>query len=111
MYEYKRVLLLIARGTLAGRTDQTRDLVTALREMLSVNLETTGRFLLLHDDASEEVGESARVAVAMTHGLVEACMQVSQDGARLVEETKTKIEEIKESIVTMESLLTKAGIV
>ena len=85
--------------------------MTALREMLSVNLETTGRFLLLHDDASEEVGESARVAVAMTHGLVEACMQVSQDGARLVEETKTKIEEIKESIVTMESLLTKAGIV
>ena len=91
--------------------DQTRDLVAVLREMLAHNLEQTRNHLVLHDDASGECGESARVAVAMTHGLVESCMQVSQDGTALVEGTKAKIERIRKQIDRLDALASKAGLV
>ena len=91
-------------------SDHTRDLVKVLKELLSVNLDRSGRFLLLHNEAGEEVGESARVAVGMTHGLVEACMQVSEDGNKMVEETKKKIEAIKKQVDLLESQITKSGI-
>ena len=76
-----------------------------------MNLETTTRFLRLHDDASAEVGESARVAVGMTHGLVESCMQISQDGLLLVQQTKARIESIKKLVDQLDQLATKAGLI
>ena len=47
----------------------------------------------------------------MTHGLVESCMQVSQDGTALVEGTKAKIERIRKQIDRLDALASKAGLV
>ena len=69
-------------------------------------LETTRKFLLLRNESSEEVGESAKVAVGLTHGLEESCMQVSQDGSKLVQETKSRNEAMPQQVGQMESLLT-----
>ncbi len=93
-----------------GLADQTRDLVSTLREMLSSQLSQTSQFLLVHRDAGEDVGESAREAVGMTHGLVDACMQVTQDGQQLVQDTAAKIETIRKQVDLMEAQLAKAGI-
>ncbi|QDZ25370.1 hypothetical protein HOP50_17g79140 [Chloropicon primus] len=103
----KKEVVRLVNERMDQALEQTTDLVTVLREMLSVNLETTAKFLMIHDDSSGEVGESARVAVGMTHGLVEACMQVSQDGALLVEETKSKIEGIRKQVDQLESIVNK----
>jgi len=91
--------------------DRTFELVEVLTSILSHNVVSTESHLRLHSHATGELGESAKVAVSMTHGLIEECMQARVDGLALIDKTKTKVERIKKQVDQIETLLTRSKII
>ena len=86
------------------------DIVSFLSAVLRHNLDATGAHLAVHRDAADEAYASARTAVGMSHGLVEACMQVGSDGRALVAATRERVARVRRQVDTVDALITKSGI-